>query len=70
MPAICRIWFLIAWKENLVDFFVRLEKKKRVRLPFAVLFNTCEFQRITSFRIAVTVQQAVCKMKDVHAWKG
>ncbi len=26
----CRVWFLIAWKENLVDLFVRLEKKKRV----------------------------------------
>ncbi|EIE20508.1 hypothetical protein COCSUDRAFT_57655 [Coccomyxa subellipsoidea C-169] len=23
------VWFLIAWKENLVDLFVRLEKKKR-----------------------------------------
>jgi hypothetical protein len=26
----CRIWFLIGWKENLVDVVVRMEKRKRV----------------------------------------
>jgi hypothetical protein len=28
------IWFLVAWKENLVDLVLRLEKKKRVGACF------------------------------------
>ena len=28
-----RIWFLVAWKENLVDLVLRLEKKKKARTP-------------------------------------
>ena len=31
----CRVWFLLAWKEQLLDIVVKIEKRRKVRLFLA-----------------------------------
>ena len=30
--ALCRVWFLLAWKERLLDIVVKIEQRRKVRL--------------------------------------
>ena len=40
----CRVWFLLAWKEQLLDIVVKIEKRRKVRL-----FLACQ-ELVTSTR--------------------
>lgn len=49
----CRVWFLLAWKERLLDIVIKVEKRRKV-LDLFTIPSRCLYAQILASRLSKT----------------